>query len=212
MGVHWCNPYSEENNKQKSFDAVETEMEKQVDVLPAQEMVQTLLLFRRLTVDSLRAASKILNNLADAFEVEQEKNDNTSSILNETVCDVQKETSGRARTESVVSMESGFGDDVDFCLAVDSDTGLEVVTLDELSYHCTRDDAWLVLFDKVYDLTEYLESSNHPGGEDIILEYLGYDAPMAFRSVGPSKKAIKLLEKYVVGILPLDERLNFSQD
>merc|ERR1711915_353550 len=141
MGVHWCNPYSEENNKQKSFDAMETEMEKQVDVLPAQEMVQTLLLFQRLTVDSLRAASKILNNLADAFEVEQEKNDNTSSILNETVCDVQKETSGRARTESVVSMESGFGDD-----------------------------AWLVLFDKVYDLTEYLESSNHPGGEDVILE------------------------------------------
>merc|ERR1711915_1029991 len=146
MGVHWCNPYSEENNKQKSFDAIETEMEKQVDVLPAQEMVQTLLLFRRLTVVSFRAASKILNNLADSFEVKQEKNDNTSSIPNEvkeTVCDVQKETSGRARTESVVSVESGFGDDVDFCLAVDSDTGLEVVTLDELSYHCTRD-AWLV--------------------------------------------------------------------
>merc|ERR1711915_695997 len=205
----------EENNKQKSFDAMETEMEKQVDVLPTKEMVQTLMLFRRLTVDSLRAASKILNNLADTLEVDQEKNDDTSDIPNkvkEIVCDVQIETSGRARTESVVSLESGFGDDVDFCLAVDSDTGLEVVTLDEVSYHCTRDDAWLVLFDKVYDLTEYLESSNHPGGEDVILEYLGYDATMAFRSVGHSKKAVKLLEKYVVGILPIDERLNFSQD
>ena len=70
----------------------------------------------------------------------------------------------------------------------------------------------MVIYDKVYDVTEYLERGSHPGGEDVMMEYLGYDATMAFRGVGHSKGALRILEKYVVGILPVDERLNFRPD
>ena len=68
----------------------------------------------------------------------------------------------------------------------------------------------MVIYDKVYDVTEYLERGRHPGGEDVMMEYLGYDATMAFRGVGHSKGVIIMLEKYLVGILPADERLCFS--
>ena len=105
------------------------------------------------------------------------------------------------------SVDSGTGD-----YEVDLETGLEVISLDEVSYHCTIEDGWMVIYDKVYDVTEYLEGGRHPGGEDVMMEYLGYDATMAFRGVGHSKGALRMLEKYVVGILPVDERLNFRSD
>ena len=111
----------------------------------------------------------------------------------------------KTRNDSVASTDSGIGDCV---LDVDIETGLEVISLDEVSYHDTKEDGWLVIFDKVYQVTEYL--MKHPGGEDVMMEYLGYDATMAFRGVGHSKGALKMLEKYVVGILPKEERLGFS--
>ena len=74
--------------------------------------------------------------------------------------------------------------------------------------HNNFDDAWIVLYDKVYNVTEYL--LKHPGGEDVILEYLGFDATMAFRSVGHSKAALRMLEKYLIGILPKSEWMNFT--
>ena len=61
-------------------------------------------------------------------------------------------------------------------------------------------------------LTEYLEGAQHPGGEDVILEYLGYDATLAFRGVNHSRSTLRVLDKYCIGILPANERLNFSSD
>ena len=40
-------------------------------------------------------------------------------------------------------------------------------------------------------------------------EYLGYDATLAFRGVGHSKAAVKMLDKFIIGILPKEERLDF---
>ena len=50
-----------------------------------------------------------------------------------------------------------------------------------------------MIYDKVYDVTEFL--SSHPGGEDVLLEYLGYDATLAFRGVGHSKAAVRMLKR-----------------
>ena len=47
----------------------------------------------------------------------------------------------------------------------------------------------------------------HPGGEDVLLEYAGRDATVAFRGVGHSEAAIKEMDDYVVGILPTEERI-----
>ena len=121
----------------------------------------------------------------------------------------------RERSYSIASTDSGFDRDLeipDISTGRDEETGLDLISLEEVGFHNVREDAWLVVFDKVYEMTEYLESSRHPGGEDVILEYLGYDATLAFRGVGHSKAALRVLDKYCIGILPRDERLNFSSE
>merc|ERR1719411_1044041 len=117
----------------------------------------------------------------------------------------------RSRKDTLLSSDSGIDYEIpDFPTGRDEETGLDFINLEEVSYHNVMEDAWMVIYDKVYEMTEYLESNRHPGGQDVILEYLGYDATLAFRGVGHSKPAMKILEKYCIGILPHDERLNFS--
>lgn len=45
----------------------------------------------------------------------------------------------------------------------------------------------------------------HPGGSEVLLEYAGRDASLAFRGVGHSKAAIRALDRYQIGELPLHE-------
>jgi len=129
------------------------------------------------------------------------------------------EESSRSRKDTLLSTDSGLEPDIiseldlsDFAPSRDEETGLDLITLDEVSYHNSVDDAWIVVYDKIYEMTEYLESSRHPGGEDVIQEYLGYDATLAFRGVNHSKSALRVLDKYCIGILPSYERLNFSSE
>ena len=169
-------------------------------------------MIRRLLVESLRGMARMMNGLAERLE----ENDNGKVSLeggkekkvkekSNQVMKIEPENSQPARDRSG-SVDSGIGD-----WDVDPETGLEVISLDEVSFHCTVEDGWMVIYDKVYDVTEYLERGSHPGGEDVMLEYLGYDATMAFRGVGHSRGVSRMLEKYLVGILPTDERLCFSQ-
>ena len=117
-----------------------------------------------------------------------------------------KHSSG-AGSDIITSTDSGIDD-----YEIDLDTGLEVITLEEVSYHCSMEDGWMVIYDKVYNVTEYLERGRHPGGEDVMMEYLGCDATMAFRGVGHSRGVRRILKKYLVGILPRQERLGFTAD
>ncbi|OJT14472.1 Nitrate reductase [NADH] 1 [Trametes pubescens] len=48
---------------------------------------------------------------------------------------------------------------------------LKTFSLEEISKHSTKDDAWLILDNKVYDVTSVL--SWHPGGANAILSYAG---------------------------------------
>ena len=82
---------------------------------------------------------------------------------------------------------------------------LAIISLDEVALHCYPQDAWMVIYDKVYDVTEFLHE--HPGGFDIMNEYIGYDASLAFRSVGHSEDAVTMLEDYLIGELPENERM-----
>lgn len=79
------------------------------------------------------------------------------------------------------------------------------ITLDEVSYHDTITDCWIVLYDRVYDITDFLEM--HPGGHDVLLEHAGRDATIAFIGTGHSKAAFESLKMYEIGELPLRERL-----
>lgn len=46
-------------------------------------------------------------------------------------------------------------------------------TVNEVAQHNTRDDCWMIIDGKAYDVTPWIDS--HPGG-DVILSYAGMDA------------------------------------
>ena len=93
-------------------------------------------------------------------------------------------------------------------LRTDPETGLRLISLDEVRDHCTMEDGWMVLYDRVYQVSNLLRL--HPGGEEVMAEYLGYDATIAFQGVGHSKAASRMLQPNLIGILPHEERLNFT--
>lgn len=82
---------------------------------------------------------------------------------------------------------------------------LRIISMDEVGEHYTPDDGWMILYDKVYNFTNFLDQ--HPGGLDVMAEYLGYDGTQSFRGVGHSKMALKMMDPYLIGILPKSERL-----
>ena len=84
-------------------------------------------------------------------------------------------------------------------------------TLEQVSWHDTRSDCWVVVDDFIYNLTEMLTAlrdGGHPGGDDVLLEQAGRDATIAFHSVGHSMDANRQMDRYLVGILPLHQRIS----
>merc|ERR1712112_22416 len=180
-----------------------------VDVLP----LPHLALLSRITAQSLHTLANMIHDLANCIsdikeEIKEEK-------VSTEVVEVEDEELRpvRVRCDTVSSEDSGFLTDSEFSLGdsdtedIDPETGLDVIRLDEVRDHCRLEDGWMVVYDRVYDVTGLL--SSHPGGQEVMAEYLGYDATMAFRGVGHSKAALNMLRKRVVGILPKGERLNF---
>ena len=85
-----------------------------------------------------------------------------------------------------------------------SDNEKVTYALSEVTEHDNVDDCWLVLNEKVYDVTEFV--SSHPGGK-AILEGCGKDATELFetRPMGSgtehSQRARTLSQKYIIGDL-----------
>jgi len=76
---------------------------------------------------------------------------------------------------------------------------LKQFTLKEVATHCTVESCWMIIFDRVYDLTDFIEY--HPGGYEIMLEYAGTDATNAFNEKPHTIEAADMLEKYLIGEL-----------
>ncbi|CDS13225.1 hypothetical protein LRAMOSA05403 [Lichtheimia ramosa] len=60
---------------------------------------------------------------------------------------------------------------------------MKTVSLKEVARHTTKDDIWVIIHGKVYDLTQFLPE--HPGGQKIIMKYAGQDATKAFEPIHP---------------------------
>ena len=73
----------------------------------------------------------------------------------------------------------------------------------EVADMATYEKCIIIIDEKVYDVSEFLE--RHPGGDDIIMEYLGRDATSAFEGKGHSEHAFKLLESFQIGIICDDD-------
>ncbi|KAL6865817.1 hypothetical protein ACO1O0_001915 [Amphichorda felina] len=72
-------------------------------------------------------------------------------------------------------------------------------TYQDVAEHNTKKDLFIVVHDKVYDATKFVDE--HPGGEEVMLDVAGQDATEAFEDVGHSDEARESLEKLLVGPL-----------
>lgn len=82
---------------------------------------------------------------------------------------------------------------------------LPIIPLDAVANHDDFSDCWVVIYDRVYDVTNFLQ--DHPGGADVIMDYAGRDATLAFHGTGHSRDAIEQMRNYLVGELPVHERI-----
>ncbi|RCV29232.1 hypothetical protein SETIT_5G467800v2 [Setaria italica] len=73
----------------------------------------------------------------------------------------------------------------------------KVFTLEEVAKHNTKDDCWLIIGGKVYNVTKFLE--DHPGGDDVLLSSTAKDATDDFEDVGHSTTARAMMDEYLVG-------------
>ncbi|XP_062141974.1 uncharacterized protein LOC133850033 [Drosophila sulfurigaster albostrigata] len=74
------------------------------------------------------------------------------------------------------------------------------ITLEEVAQHDSFDDCWIVIYDRVYDVTQFLRE--HPGGDDVIMDHAGRDATIAFHGTGHSRHAVEMMRHYLIGQLP----------
>ncbi|KAI9836111.1 MAG: Cytochrome b2, mitochondrial precursor [Sarea resinae] len=64
---------------------------------------------------------------------------------------------------------------------------------EEVKKHNSRDDCWVIVHGRAYDVTEFLPE--HPGGPKIILKYAGKDATEEFDPIHPPDTLDKYLDK-----------------
>ncbi|KAI9266119.1 cytochrome b5 [Sporodiniella umbellata] len=76
---------------------------------------------------------------------------------------------------------------------------VRILSSDEVAKHNSKNDLWLTIHNKVYDITAFI--SEHPGGEEVLIDEGGKDATEAFEDIGHSDEAREMLEEYLVGTL-----------
>jgi len=84
-------------------------------------------------------------------------------------------------------------------------TQKEILTVSAVADHAAALDCWIIISNKVYNVTTYLDS--HPGGPEAITPYCGKDATIAFETKDKpnpaphSQSAADMLISYYVGDL-----------
>ncbi|RXM29262.1 Cytochrome b5 [Acipenser ruthenus] len=72
-------------------------------------------------------------------------------------------------------------------------------SLEEVQQHNSCKSTWLIIHNKIYDVTKFLEE--HPGGEEVLREQAGGDATESFEDVGHSTDAREMTSMYMIGEL-----------
>ncbi|KAF5207012.1 Cytochrome b5-like protein [Thalictrum thalictroides] len=68
----------------------------------------------------------------------------------------------------------------------------------EVSMHNKRSDCWIIIKDKVYDITSYVEE--HPGG-DAILAHAGDDSTEGFYGPQHATRVFDMIDDFYIGDL-----------
>merc|ERR1712072_1011265 len=74
-----------------------------------------------------------------------------------------------------------------------NNTQSKKLTGQEVAKHNNRDDCWVIIHGKAYDVTEFLPE--HPGGPKIILKYAGKDGTEEYDPIHPPDTLDKFLDK-----------------
>ncbi|XP_072013411.1 cytochrome b5-like isoform X1 [Amphiura filiformis] len=83
-------------------------------------------------------------------------------------------------------------------------TTAKIYRLEEVEKHKNADSLWIIIHDRVYDVTKFLDE--HPGGEEVLIEQGGGNATESFEDVGHSADARELMKDYIKGELHEDDR------
>ena len=76
---------------------------------------------------------------------------------------------------------------------------LSSYTLEDVEKHNKKNDWWVAVHGKVYDVSKF---TDHPGGEDPIIEYSGKDATQAFDAAGHDGEVIWDMDsRFLIGTL-----------
>lgn len=84
-----------------------------------------------------------------------------------------------------------------------------VYPLTEVSQHDHPDDLWMVIYNKVYDVTSF--AAEHPGGAEVLFDCGGVDATEAFEDVAHSDDALNMLQPYYIGELAKPECIQYRK-
>jgi len=133
-----------------------------------------------------------------AKEAEQEKETKTGEMEETKEPEQEKETqiNESETTENETQTESQ--DDTNTETHVEEDVPKRLIPMSEVCKHGEEGDCWLVIDQKVYDVSAFVEQ--HPGGA-VILDGGGMDATSMFQDVGHSGDALSLLETLYIGDL-----------
>ncbi|KAJ2896122.1 hypothetical protein GGI21_003806 [Coemansia aciculifera] len=74
---------------------------------------------------------------------------------------------------------------------------LRLITMEEIALHNKRNDCWMVIGGKVYNVTHYVEF--HPGGKGELMRAAGKDGSALFNDTHPWVNAESILRACMIG-------------
>jgi cytochrome b involved in lipid metabolism len=86
---------------------------------------------------------------------------------------------------------------------------LRVYTRGQVAQHNNDEDLWVIVDQRVYDLTEW--ANFHPGSREVLVRHAGCDATEYFTEVGHSDFARSKMNQFLVGRVDTPPRYNASE-